>query len=165
LVNSNGALVGMNTLKVVDRSDNRVEGMGYAIPSNIVAKTADAIITEGIEQVPYLGVEADALVITSELMSFYGFPSRGIYARKVTPNTTAAAVEMKAADIITEINGSKVLTLEDLEKAVSGINIDGEITVTVQRPTTVGFSAFARTTWEEVKLTGKMKGFPIGVYF
>ncbi|GGH30152.1 S1C family serine protease [Paenibacillus segetis] len=53
LVDLNGRLIGINTMKI---SDTGVEGLGFAIPVNEVMKTVDDLMIHGKVVRPYLGV-------------------------------------------------------------------------------------------------------------
>ncbi|MNW51349.1 Serine protease Do-like HtrB [compost metagenome] len=53
LVDLNGRLIGINTMKI---SDTGVEGLGFAIPVNDVMKTVDDLMLHGKVVRPYLGV-------------------------------------------------------------------------------------------------------------
>lgn len=53
LVDLNGELIGINTMKI---SDMGVEGLGFAIPVNEVMKTVDDLMLHGKVVRPYLGV-------------------------------------------------------------------------------------------------------------
>lgn len=118
LFNIYGELVGVNTLKLVS-SD--IEGMGFAIPSNVV----DLIVTEylepGIEikraKLGVLGVEVRGLtdysIETSNgeflpLPNIYNGETRyGIYVTEIHKNTTLYNSGIKAHDIILSVGGVK----------------------------------------------------------
>ncbi|GAA0136090.1 S1C family serine protease [Paenibacillus sp. YSY-4.3] len=53
LVNLNGELIGINTMKIADMG---VEGLGFAIPVSEVMKTVDDLMEHGKVARPYLGV-------------------------------------------------------------------------------------------------------------
>nr|WP_245252451.1 trypsin-like peptidase domain-containing protein [Paenibacillus sediminis] len=53
LVDLNGHVIGINTMKI---ADSGVEGIGFAIPSNRVMKTVDDLVAHGKVSRPYLGV-------------------------------------------------------------------------------------------------------------
>lgn len=53
LVDLNGKLIGINTMKIADTG---VEGLGFAIPINEVMKTVDDLMLHGKVVRPYLGV-------------------------------------------------------------------------------------------------------------
>jgi len=53
LVDLNGKVVGINTMKI---SDTGVEGLGFAIPTSLVMKTVDELMLNGKIARPYIGV-------------------------------------------------------------------------------------------------------------
>jgi serine protease Do len=55
LVNINGELVGINNMKI---ADDNVSGIGFAIPSNTVARVAADLEDDGIISRPYLGISS-----------------------------------------------------------------------------------------------------------
>ncbi len=114
LVNTQGEVVGMNTLIV--RSDGRsnVEGLGFAVPSNVVRALADEWV-DGKRR-GSLGIEFETIDPITALQTNMTRGS-GAMVTLVQPNGTAAQANLQLGDVITAIDG---VTL-DLDHALADI--------------------------------------------
>ena len=103
LVNLIGQVIGINTSVIrTTPSGERVEGIGFAIPSNTVRLVVEQIIEQGRVSRPYLGIVHQT--ITSQLARFYGLPSeRGAYIVSIDSESPAEAAALQEGDIITKI--------------------------------------------------------------
>lgn len=115
LINSNGQVIGINSLKI---SENGVEGLGFAIPSNDAVPIIDELIETGQVTRPYLGVN---LADLEEIPGAYlqGLPEdvqSGTMVTYVDPNSAASQAGLKQQDVIVSINGEKVENSSDLRK-------------------------------------------------
>ncbi|MGG7076327.1 S1C family serine protease [Clostridium sardiniense] len=103
LVNSEGQVVGINTLKLAGGA----EGIGFAIPINEVKAKLDVLSK------PILTLGVKVREIDKKLSKQYDIPE-GIYVVEVTPFSPAEKAGIKQGDVITEFDGKKVKTLEEL---------------------------------------------------
>ncbi|HZJ57224.1 MAG TPA: trypsin-like peptidase domain-containing protein [Clostridia bacterium] len=110
LVNSNGEIIGMNTLKTY------AEGLGFAIPTNVFVPLAEELIKSGSIQRPGIGVIIRE--ITDELRETYGYP-KGVGIIEIAPNGAADTAGLLPKDIIIGVEDS---TIEDIEELRKGIN-------------------------------------------
>lgn len=114
LLNMNGELIGINSVKV---SSSSVEGMGYAIPISDVQSIIEELMVKEIrEAVPEeaqgtLGIAP--LDVTSEVSEAYGLPL-GIYISKIYDNSPAQKAGLSKGDIITKFDGQTVKSKTDL---------------------------------------------------
>lgn len=120
LLNSEGKLIGINTLKVVQTT---VEGMGFAIPANEVKEIVDDLINR-----PYMGIQGKT--ITKEDAETYNLPL-GVYVADVVSNSGADKAGLKKGDIIISINNKEIQTMEEVIKVVKQHNIGDEIELEV----------------------------------
>jgi len=109
LVNVLGQVIGINTAIV--RSDNSsgdvAEGLGFAIPSNMVKSVADQIIQKGYVSRPYLGIRY--VTITPEVAGANGLSiDWGVYVKGVDGGSPAEKAGLRAGDIITDIGADKI---------------------------------------------------------
>ncbi|MGQ9483142.1 S1C family serine protease [Chloroflexus sp.] len=118
LINLRGEVVGINTMVV--RNDlgfgtsAPVEGLGFAVPSNIFANVADQIIRTGQVRYPFLGITY--LMIDGEVAAEYNLPvQNGAYINAgisgqpaVLPNTAAAQAGLREGDIILAVNDQRL---------------------------------------------------------
>lgn len=115
LINTAGQLVGINSMKI---SDDEVEGLGFAIPSNDVKTIIEQLTKNGKIVRPYLGISMANL---SEIPQFYlrsiaGDVTEGVIITDIDKSGSAAKAGMKVYDIITSINGEKVTDADELRK-------------------------------------------------
>ncbi|HOE56680.1 MAG TPA: trypsin-like peptidase domain-containing protein [Bacillota bacterium] len=112
LVNSEGQVIGINTIKF---ADTKVEGMGFAIPINEAKPIIESLISNKKISRPYLGIVGQT--ITKEEAEKYELP-QGVYIREVVPFSGAERAGIRAGDIITKLDGKKVLTVEELSDTI-----------------------------------------------
>lgn len=127
LVNSQGQIIGINTVKI---GATEVEGLGFAIPSD----DALPIIKELIENKkivrPYIGLSG--LNIDQATAKFNNL-QEGIYVAQVLSNTPAAKAGIKKGDIIIGIEGQEVKTMEKLNEIKNSKKIGDVITLKIVR--------------------------------
>jgi 2-alkenal reductase len=103
LFNLAGQVIGINTLIVRgDNSGDVAEGLGFAIPANIVSVVANQIIEKGYVARPYLGIRWNW--ITPDIAQMYNLPVEwGVYVGYVESGSPAAQAGLQEQDIITQI--------------------------------------------------------------
>ncbi|MBT2694823.1 trypsin-like peptidase domain-containing protein [Bacillus sp. ISL-55] len=115
LINTDGKVIGINSLKI---SQNGVEGLGFAIPSNEALPIVNQLIEKGKVERPYLGV---SLADLAQIPDMYldNLPENvdsGTMVTYVDPNSAAAAAGLKEQDVIVGINDEKVGNASDLRR-------------------------------------------------
>ncbi|WP_342032531.1 S1C family serine protease [Mesobacillus boroniphilus] len=115
LINTDGKVIGINSLKI---SQNGVEGLGFAIPSNEAMPIVNQLIEKGKVERPYLGVSlADlAQIPDMYLDNLPDSVNSGTMVTYVDPNSAAAKAGLHEQDIIVGINGEKVENASDLRR-------------------------------------------------
>ncbi|OXM84556.1 S1C family serine protease [Paenibacillus rigui] len=117
LVNLDGKVIGINTLKVADMG---VEGLGFAIPITEAKPVIDTLISEHKIKRPYIGV------VTQDLQSFAGTEVLKLPADVKTGiivlDATGPAKEkgLKTNDVIVELDGKPVSSTLALRKYIYG---------------------------------------------
>jgi serine protease Do len=130
LVNAHGEVIGINSAKL---QATGVEGIGFAIPINQAKSIARELIDKGKVSRPQLGIYTDTSVaIDDNLSKTYNLP-KGVYVSSVVKNSGADKAGIKAKDIITEINGTKVESLSALRNEIQKNKIGDTVTLTVYR--------------------------------
>ncbi|PZE19055.1 S1C family serine protease [Paenibacillus xerothermodurans] len=131
LVNLQGKVVGINTLKVADMG---VEGLGFAIPINSAKQIIDALITDHKVKRPYIGV------VTQDLQSFQGTEVLKLPSDVKTGSIVIDAIGpakdagLKTNDVIVELDGQAVDGTLALRKYIySKKRIGDELEVTYYR--------------------------------
>ena len=130
LINASGEVIGINSVKYA--SDD-VEGMGYAIPISDAVPIINELMNReqlSISEQGYLGIKG--LDITEQLSNTYNMPE-GIYVSEVTAGSPAEKGNIVTGDIITEINGREVKTLEELQEVLTYTKAGTEVSITVKK--------------------------------
>ncbi|GAE45675.1 serine protease [Mesobacillus boroniphilus JCM 21738] len=115
LINTDGKVIGINSLKI---SQNGVEGLGFAIPSNEALPIVNQLIEKGKVERPYLGVSLADLARIPD-MYLDNLPENldsGTMVTYVDPNSAAAEAGLKEQDVIVGINDEKVENASDLRR-------------------------------------------------
>lgn len=115
LINTDGKVIGINSLKI---SQNGVEGLGFAIPSNEALPIVNQLIEKGKVERPYLGVSlADlAQIPDMYLENLPDSVDSGTMVTYVDPNSAAAKAGLQEQDIIVAINDEKLGQASDLRR-------------------------------------------------
>jgi serine protease DegS len=109
LINASGELIGINT--AVLAKNLGVEGIGFAIPVNLVGGVMREILTKGRVVRGWIGiVPADIDQIEARR---FNLPQAGVVVAKLYVGSPAAAVGMEPRDIILTVNGAKVTSAQD----------------------------------------------------
>ncbi len=131
LVNAQGQVIGINTVKV---QQTGVEGLGFAIPSNTVRTIVNQLIDKGHITYPYLGVTmADKAEAAMQLNVRF---DHGVLAYQVVPDGPAAKAGLKNGDIILSFNGKAVETSAALKNLVRSQKVGDKVQIVVLRNNT-----------------------------
>jgi serine protease Do len=116
LVNAYGELIGIDTF-IISNSGS-FAGAGFAIPSQIVKSSAEAIIKDGTVHHGYLGISMND--VTPENSNFFNLPdASGAIVSQVTPDSPASRAGLQRGDVLRELNGKKIANGGALQVAVS----------------------------------------------
>ncbi|MCC8168318.1 MAG: trypsin-like peptidase domain-containing protein, partial [Clostridiales bacterium] len=126
LLNSSGAVIGINSAKY---SDTGVEGMGYAIPMSDAWSIIEALIAgEDIPQSAYLGISGQS--VSTDVASVYGVPE-GVLVVEVFEGTAADNAGILSGDIITKFEGEELTSMDELKTALAAYKEGDIVTLTV----------------------------------
>ena len=135
LANSNGEVVGINSMKLV--SDG-VEGMGFEIPIETAVEYAERFISgESITQ-PYLGISMVNLTEAYYYRDLYDYVKdsnldSGVVLGDVEKNSAAAKAGLKSGDIIIAINDDDVSNVAYFRYFLYKHKVGDEITIKYYR--------------------------------
>src|SRR5690242_7029269 len=105
LVNAHGEVIGINTFLISDNGS--FSGMGFAIPTQIVKPTVDALMRNGKVSHGYMGIGITD--VTPENSKFFDLKkSEGALVSQVEPDSPAAKAGLKTGDVILGLDGKPV---------------------------------------------------------
>lgn len=129
LIYPNGEVIGINTVKI-----SSAEGIGFAIPINIVKPIIESYKTTGNFEEAKIGVYAyDKEVIPYLENNISQNFQEGIYVAQITKNGPADIAGIKEGDIITQIDGEKLNTMNDLREYIYTKKINDEVVLKINR--------------------------------
>ena len=128
LVDSRGALIGMNTA-ILSRSGGN-HGIGFAIPANMVREVADSLVKSGKITRGYLGVGTQD--ISQDLRNNYG-EQKGAVVISIDPKSPAKNAGLLVWDLITAVDGKPIKNAADLRNRIGSIKPNQKITLTILR--------------------------------
>lgn len=127
LVNSNGQVIGINTLKL---SGTGIEGVGFAIPINDTIDVYEQLINHGKVLRPYIGISGSNL--SEAISQRYNLPV-GIYVEDIAQNSGATNSGLQKGDVITQIDEEPVTTMDELNSIKNKKKIGDTITLKIYR--------------------------------
>ena len=130
LVNAGGDLVGINTAFFSRRLDS--EGIGFAIPINLVRGVMVDLLQHGRVIRGWLGVGTSTL--TPEQADSLGLSEDfGIILTRVVPGSPAHRAGLQVSDVITHVNDKPVVVWQDALKHIAGLEPGTQVELTGNR--------------------------------
>ena len=127
LANIYGEVIGINTAIVAAG-----QGIGFAIPINMVKDVMDKLISQGRVIRGWLGVGIQEL--TEDLASKFGVEvEKGVLIGNVIKDTPAERGGIKTGDIIIEYNGTKITNVRQLQRLVASTPPEKEAEIKIIR--------------------------------
>lgn len=128
LVNSQGQVIGINTIKI---STAGVEGLGFAIPVNDAKPIIDQLMMFGyVKGRPLIGISGRE--VTEPIAQQYGIPV-GIYILDVTQGSGADKAGIRKGDILVSLAGKEVKTMKELDNIKKEYKAGDSVSVEVVR--------------------------------
>lgn len=133
LLDSSGRLIGVNTAILSESGASN--GIGFAIPVDLVIRAVPQIIATGRAARPGIGISAGDERLATQL------GVRGVVIAGVAPGSPAQQAGLvpldfgkrRLGDIIVAVNGKPVLTVADLASELDDVGVGNEATLTIQR--------------------------------
>ncbi|RSL29340.1 PDZ domain-containing protein [Salibacterium salarium] len=118
LVNVNGQLIGINSMKI---AQSTVEGIGFAIPSSVAIPVIEDLEAKGEVERPQMGITLRAI---SEIPSYHWQETlqlppeveNGIFVTNVASRTPAEEAGLQEYDVITAVDGTEIRDGHDLRR-------------------------------------------------
>lgn len=127
LVNSQGQVIGINTLKI---SGDGVEGVGFAIPINSTKDIYSQLIEYNKVKRPYLGI--GGIEVDSDTAKANNL-TEGIYVKTLENFSAAEKAGIKVGDVIIKADGQEVKTMDELNEIKNQKEIGDTMTLTIWR--------------------------------
>ena len=128
LLNMDGEVVGINSAKL---ASTEVEGMGYAIAISDVTDTLEQLMNETprdkVDNHGVLGITG--MSVSDEASQYYGVPE-GVLVSEVTDGGAADKAGIKEKSIITEFDGKRVRSIDELVSRLEYYEPGEEVAVT-----------------------------------
>ena len=127
LVNSDGKVIGINTLKL---SGTGVEGIGFAIPINSATDVISQLKDHQKVLRPYIGITG--INLDEQTAKKYKLEV-GVYIKSVEDFSPAEKSGLKSGDVIIKADGKSITTMDELNEIKNSHQIGDTITLTVNR--------------------------------
>ncbi len=127
LINTNGELIGINSVKITD-----AEGIGFAVPINLVKPIIEKLIADGKFEEAYLGIYGYDKNVIPYLNSNIDINS-GVYIAKVLYDGPMLGAGLIEGDIITKIDANSIEKMNDLKKYIYTKNPGDTVNLTIRR--------------------------------
>ncbi|MEO0396612.1 MAG: HhoA/HhoB/HtrA family serine endopeptidase [Cyanobacteria bacterium P01_A01_bin.137] len=135
LLNQQGEVIGVNTAII-----NGAQGLGFAIPINMVERIATELAETGQVEHPFVGIQMITLspAVKEEINNDPNSgltveEETGVLIARVLTNSPAAKGGLRAGDVITAIDGTSVADADEVQRVVGGGNVGQTLTLEVQR--------------------------------
>jgi S1-C subfamily serine protease len=128
LVDLQGQVVGIPTLAAIDQQlgGSQASGIGFAIPSSVVANIAGQIVKYGKVQTS----DRSCIGVKVEQVTGSDGQDAGVLVTSITRASDSQA-GLKAQDVITAVNGQPTLAVQDLTNALANLGPGKKITLSV----------------------------------
>lgn len=129
LINCYGQVIGINTMKLRSYYSTTAEGLGFAIPMAVAKPILEELMENGyVAGRPAIGISYDALPLAFRI--YYNLPE-GVYISAVYDGSDAQAKGVAAGDIITAVNGTRVTSIDELNRVKNQFTAGDSITLTL----------------------------------
>ncbi|MDR1285500.1 MAG: Do family serine endopeptidase [Campylobacteraceae bacterium] len=128
LIDSRGVLIGINSMILSQSGDNN--GIGFAIPSNMVKKIVVSLISDGKIERGFLGVSIGDL--SSDLKDIYT-NKEGALILSVEENSAADKAKLKRGDLVVKVDNKSIKNANELKNTIGDKNPNDKISITYER--------------------------------
>ena len=129
LVNSEGRVIGVNTAVIA-----AAQGLCFAVSSNLTGYVAGHLIIHGKVRRAHLGIAAQPVNLTSRMIGANQLKTKtGVYVFDITADASALNHEILNGDIIVEMEGKPIATVDNLHKYLNEGVIGKKTSLTVLR--------------------------------
>lgn len=127
LVNAQGKVIGINTLKL---SGTGIEGIGFAIPINSTTNITSQLIQYSKVRRPYIGISGiDLNEATAKRYKLVV----GVYVKSVEEFSAAEKAGLKTGDVIIAADGKDIKTMDELNEIKNSHQIGDTMKLKINR--------------------------------
>lgn len=127
LITPAGEVIGVNTVKITS-----AEGIGFAVPINVVKPVIEKFVNENKFDEAFLGIYAYDKEVIPYMASTPNFTS-GIYVIHIADNSPAISSGIQTGDIITSIDNVAVNNMIELREYIYSKNPGDTVSINVSR--------------------------------
>ena len=135
LLNQQGQVIGVNTAII-----NGAQGLGFAIPINMVERIATELAETGSVEHPFLGIQMITLspnvredINTNPNSGLLVDEDEGVLIARVLSDSPAARSGLRAGDVIKSIDGSSVTESDEVQRIVGNGRVGEQLAIEIQR--------------------------------
>lgn len=128
LLNNAGHVIGINTAKVQGG-----EGLGFAIPINVVKPIIENVINDGNYSSVYIGFTGMDLEMYERRYGLSLNVQSGVVIEDIIPNSPAANGDLQSQDVILEMDGEPIESMSTLRRLLLGYTIGDSAILLVDR--------------------------------
>ena len=150
LIDSRGALVGINSA-ILSRSGGN-NGIGFAIPSNMVKTIAQKLISDGKITRGYIGVMIANL--TTDQKEIYK-NKEGALITNVEKDYPASKAGLQRGDLIIKVDNKPIKSANDLKNIIGAYSPNTKISVEYERAGKIYSTKLQLTTTDDVQVAAK----------
>ena len=121
LLDLQGDVIGVNSM--IESNVSQFSGVGFAIPSNIVARVVPVLIEKGTYQHPYLGIAGTDLTPELRTAMKLDTTQTGVLVMTVAENGPAAKAGIKGSNTETTIDGVPVKVGGDIIVGIDKVTV------------------------------------------
>jgi serine protease Do len=131
LVDDEGHLIGINTAILSGRSGGN-QGIGFAVPVNLVHHVMDQLLKNGKVERAYLGILPQD-VTPAMAKAFGAQEAKGAVVGDITPDSPASHSDLKQGDIIMDVNGKSIDDANQLRNEIGLLSPGSTVKLNVLR--------------------------------
>ncbi|EOD00191.1 serine protease HtrA [Caldisalinibacter kiritimatiensis] len=128
LLNAKGQVIGINTAKITS-----AEGLGFALPINLAKPIIEQVIQQGQVKHVYMGIVGVEVETYEKRLGIDLRADEGVIIIEIAPNSPALYAGLNAGDVIIELDGKKVESMNALRKLLYKYNPGDKAIVKILR--------------------------------
>ncbi len=149
-----GNVIGIVDYKLVSNSQASIDNIGFAITINEAKPVINDLMTKGyVTSRPGLGINGEEISEYSAYMQ--GLESGGVYVTYISEDMPVAKSGLQVGDIISQVNGTAVSSVTDIQNIIAELKIGDTVELTVYRAGATGRYTTKKISVElaEIKLS------------